>query len=308
MAGRRFIYCFWLLMALGFYIAYQEWVAWIFLLVVLIIPWLSLLISLPGILAFRARAAGPQSIPLGARGTTALEGTSRFPVPPFSGRLRVKRCTTDEQWVYKQDVEIRAEHCGGLLVTPEKVRIYDYLGLFRFPVRKCGDCTILVRPEKAPTSALPGLRRHTALRWKPKPGGGFAENHELRLYRPGDSLNQLHWKLTAKTGKLMIREPMEPSRGRFLLTMDLNGSARELDEKFARLLGASTFLLTENISHEIQVLTAGGISAWSITREADCIRCIDALLCSSPVVHGSIRDSQQSAAWVYHIGGEPGEV
>ena len=70
------------------------------------------------------------------------------------------------------------------------------------------------RPPEVPAHPRhPDLDRYIARAWKPKSGGVCRRNHELRLYRPGDSLNQVHWKLTAKTGKWMIRQPMEPQRG-----------------------------------------------------------------------------------------------
>lgn len=213
MAGKRFTYLCGLIAAAAFYIAYQEWFSWLALVGILGLPWLSLLVSLPGILTFRARPEAPEAIPLGQSGTVRLVGTSLFPVPPFFGRLRLRRCTTGEQWLYKKDTLLQVEHCGGMVVTPERVRVCDYLGLFRFQVRTVENKTILVRPEPVQMETPPDLSRYLARAWRPKPGGGFAENHELRLYRPGDNLNQVHWKLTAKTGKLIIREAMEPDRG-----------------------------------------------------------------------------------------------
>lgn len=303
MAQKRLTYLCVLAGVTAFYIAYQEWFSWVALLAVLGLPWLSLLVSLPGILSFRAMAEGPDAIVLGQQDTLRLTGTGNFPVPPFSGRLRVCRCTTGEQWISKKDFVFPADHCGGLRVIPEKVRVCDYLGLFRFRVRNAGEKLILVRPEPAQMETPPDLNRYLTRSWRPKPGGGYAENHELRLYRPGDSLNQIHWKLTAKTGKLTIREAMEPNRGLVLLTMDLKGSAPELDRKFGRLLWLGDFLLQHNIPFEIRVLTADGIQSCPVAAETDLKNGIDTLLCRGPVKDGSIQDVDMSASWKYHIGG-----
>lgn len=308
MAHRRLTYLLTLLGAAVFYVLYKEWFSWVALLAVFWLPWLSLLISLPGILTFRAKAAGPDAMIPGQQDRLYLAGTGRFPVPPFTGRLQILRCTTHEQWVCRQDAPWQTDHCGGLRVVPEKVKVYDYLGLFRFRVRKPGEKLILVRPEPVPPGALPDLNRYLNRAWRPKPGGGFSENHELRLYRPGDSLNQIHWKLTAKTGKLTIREAMEPDRGWVLLTMDLMGTAEELDKKFGQLLYLGRYLLEQNIRYEICVLTGEGIRLIPVAAEMDLKKGIDTLLCCGPAREGSVLDGETAASWHFHIGGDSGEA
>ena len=307
MAGRRITYICALGAAAAFYIAYQEWFSWVVLLCLMGLPWFSLLLSLPGILTFRAGAQGPGAIPLGQSGELEIVGTSPLPVPPFRGRLRLCRCTTGEVWRHKKDTQLQADHCGGITVTPEKVWVCDYLGLFRFRTRAVEPVTVLVRPEPVAMETLPDLDRYLARSWRPKAGGGFAENHELRLYRPGDSLNQVHWKLTAKTGKLTIREPMEPNRGLVLVTMDLKGTAGELDRKFGRLLTLGGYLLEQNIPFEIRVLTGAGVQSFPVAAERDLKTNLDRLLCCSPVAEGSIRDRELAASWHHHIGGESHE-
>lgn len=308
MGARRFAYLCGLLGCLVFYIAYQEWFSWILLLCVAGLPWLSLLLSLPGILTFRISAGCPAAVSVGVEADAVLMGSSRFPVPPFKGRIRLRRCTTGEQWRHTKGTALPTNHCGGIVVSPEKVRVCDYLGLFRIPVRKIEDRTVIVRPEPMEMEVPPDLSRYLARSWRPKPGGGYAENHELRLYRPGDNLNQVHWKLTAKAGKMIIREPMEPERGLVLLTMDLKGSAAELDKKFGKLLWLSALLLEQNVKHEIRALTGAGLEAWTIAGEGDLRKCIDQLLCREPAGAGSIRDQSFPASWQYYIGGDSDEA
>lgn len=274
------------------------------LLCLLWLPWFSLALSLPGIVTFRAGTDGPDAIPMGKSGELHLVGTSRFPVPPFWGRISLRRCITEESWTHKKEKPLRAEHCGGIAVTPERVWVCDYLGLFRFRVKRVETRMILVRPEPVPVQELPDLERYLAHSLRPRPGGGFSENHELRLYRPGDSLNQVHWKLTAKTGKLMIREPMEPNRGLVLLTMDVSGSAVELDRKFGRLLTLGSYLLERNIQFELRALTGEGILGIPVAVEGDLKAAVDRLLCVTPAGEGSVRERVFAASWLHHIGGE----
>lgn len=304
MIGRRLLYLTALVACLGFYIAYQEWLSWFILILVLALPWFSFLLSLGAMLGFRAEPMGPAVVRMGVRTEVRLLGWSSLPVPPFRGKLRLERITTGESWRRKTTLPLPTDHCGGLLATPEKVRVLDYLGLIGLPVRKVRGKTLVVWPEPVKIENLPNLERYLARAWRPKPGGGFAENHELRLYRPGDSLNQVHWKLTAKTGKLTIREPMEPDRGRVLVTMNLLGTAAELDRKFGRLLWLGNHLLEKGLHFEVRVLTGNGVKTFPVTGEGGLTEAMNTLLCEPPAVSGDLRLMEYRASWHYHIGGE----
>lgn len=307
MAGRRFLYLAALVGCGVFYIAYGEWLAWVVLLAMLGLPWLSLLISLPALWDFRMDASGPSALTAGQEGRLWLSGSCRFPMPPFRGTLTLTCCQTGASRRHRSGDPLPTAHCGGYTVSVERGRVCDYLGLFSFPARKIPARTFLIRPAPLRLGALPDLQRYLAQRWKPKFGGGYAENHELRLYRPGDSLNQVHWKLTAKTGKLILREPMEPERGRILLTLNLRGTPEELDRKLGRLLSLGRHLLEQNLPFELRALTGEGIRAFPVGEERQLANALDALL-SSPAAQGDIREQSCLASWKYHIGGEPDEA
>ncbi len=307
MAGNRLLYGAVLLCCALFYLAYGEWLSWIVLLAVAGLPWLSLVLSLPAIATFRLELQGDCALTMGETGEVWLSGSSRFPLPPFRGRLCLKLWATGETWVCPLYQELPGNHCGSIRVTAERTRVCDYLGLFAFPAGRREGRTILVRPLPVAVTALPDLQRYTAKSWRPKFGGGFAENHELRLYRPGDSLNQVHWKLSAKTGKLTVREAMEPRRGRLLLTMNLRGTPEERDRKLGRLLWLGNFLLRQEAAFTLGVLTGNGAETLSISEEKALQKAIDRLLQAPLAREGDIRDREYAASWQYHIGGGPDE-
>lgn len=308
MAKNRFTYLCALVGSIIFYIAYREWLSWLLLMGLLGLPWLSLLLSLGPILTTRIRVSAPAFAPLGGEGRVNLRGTGKLAVPRFGGRIRLTRLTTGEQWRLKEGGALPTGHCGGLRAEPEKVWICDLLGLFRFRVKNPRSCTVLVRPAEVPMGALPDLSRYLARAWRPKPGGGYAENHEMRLYRPGDNLNQVHWKLTAKTGKLTIREPMEPDRGLVLLTLDIRGTADELDRVFGRLLWLGRQLCGMSIVFEIRALAREGILCFPVKTAEELDSALDRLLCARSAAEGSILNRVQAASWHRHIGGEPDET
>lgn len=307
MAGRRILYGLGLIGGLIFYGAYREWFSWILLLTLLFLPWLSLILSLGAIMRTKLEPSAATKIPMGSTETIQLKVYSKDIQPPIKSKISITKPITGEKWFLKSGEKLPTEHCGGFSAQLHKPRVYDYLGLFRFRVRKTNNRTFLVWPEPLKMEVPSDLTQYLARSWRPKPGGGYAENHEIRQYRPGDNLNQIHWKLSAKVSDLMLRESMEPERGLMLLTMDLCGTSGELDIKFGHLLWLSNWLLDNLISFEIRVLTGNGIESWAITDEWSLQKCIEALLCAPFVKEGSIRD-RSFAAWQHHIGGEPDET
>ena len=303
MAGRRIIYLVSLLGCLVFYYFYREWLSWLFLMTVGALPWFSLLVSLPAIFTARGRLDLPGDLQIGEDCQVTARLTASFPIPPFYSKLRATHAITGATVNLKSGKSLPTAVCGRLRVRERRLYVCDYLGLFRFPIRRKGLADTYVRPVPVPLAAIPDFAVKPPQRWKPKPGGGFAENHELRLYRPGDSLNQVHWKLTAKTGKLTIREPMEPDRGLVLVTMNLRGSAEELDRKFGRLLWLGNYLLDKGLHFEVRALTGSGVNTFPVTGEGGLQEMLDTLLCAPPAKEGDLRLMEYRASWHYHISG-----
>ena len=297
-----------LALCLVFYIAYGQWLSWLILLTVVALPWFSLLLSLPAIFRFRASPSGPAVLEMGGEGELWVMGSCPFPMPPFRGRIKLKRIITGESWYYQDREDLLTNHCGGIAVTVEAVKVCDYLGLFSFPSPSKEVRTILVRPRPVRMELQQEVQQYITHAWKPKFGGGYAENHELRLYRPGDSLNQVHWKLSAKTGNLILREPMEPQRGLVLLTMNLRGRHEEIDRMLGRLLWLGNHLMEQGLPFELRVLAGEGILTFSVSSESDLKKAVDTLLCQRAATEGDLREREFTAAWHCHIGGDADEA
>lgn len=306
MAAPRIWYLLGLAGCLLFYLVYGHWLSFLLLSGMLILPLLSLLMSLPAMLRFRISLEGAQQIQQGDPAQMEIQATCPAPMPPYRARIRLRSCITGTSRLYRPHQNLPTEHCGGFNVSVTRGKVCDYLSLFSIPMRKPEARTILIRPKPLSIPEPPKLQHSIVRSWKPKSGGGFGENHELRLYRPGDSLNQIHWKLSAKSGNLVLREPMEPLYAPVLLTMTLRGTQEEIDRKFGRLLWMGMYLLNQGSNFEIRVLTAGGIQALPVSSEQELNQAIDTLLCAEAAT-GSILEFSFAASWKYHIGGEPDE-
>ena len=285
-----------------FYIAYQQWFSWFALMTVLFLPVVSLLVSLPGMLLFRLRGTRSVKVSVGEKVSATFEEKSRLPAPPCQYRIRVTRAITGESWSLKKSELLPTDHCGTLICRPERARVYDYLGLFRLRIQEKTPVAVVVYPMPVTVNYIPELERYTSSAWRPKVGGGFSENHELRLYRPGDKLNQIHWKLSAKTGDMIVREPMEPLDERMFIEMELRGTSQELDQKFGKLLWMSNHLLQLGFPHELRVLTGRGVQRLGVAKQKDLESGLEILL-GEPQAPERASLESISASWIYRVEG-----
>lgn len=300
--------------SLVFHAYYTGWYSWFLLVLALCLPAFSLLISLPAMLRARLFLHAPSCCTKGQSFYAALRGASGFlPLPKCRFQLVVTAVMSGRTTVLQQKVPgrsswyvpLKTDHCGVLQLSVRKTRVYDYLRLFCLPVRRPEPMEVTVFPTPQQPEHLPNLTQFLVRRRQPKPGGGFSEEHEMRDYRPGDSMRDIHWKLSVKTDRLIVREAQEPIRGTALLTFDLSGSPEQVDSTLEQLLWMSQWLLEHDTPHQIAWLNP-------ITLQPDTVSVSDedAL---SVLLYGLLRTELKqnvpsiaerrfpSVSWRYHI-------
>ena len=247
MLGRQIAYIAAVGFCFVFFCFFQEWFSWVLLVGLLWLPVLSLLFSLPAMLTVKVSLSCPSQVRADVPARISLGVESPLPPPLARCKLSLENRLTGERFIGYPGEHVPTGHCGLVQIRCHRLYVYDYLGLWRFPVRKDHQCQVYVLPKPLPGKLPPPKDQQVITSWKPKRGGGFAENHDLRPYRPGDDLRSVHWKLSAKTGKLIYREALEPAQQLHLLQLTLSGTGEELDRKLGRLLWTSQQLL-ENIA------------------------------------------------------------
>lgn len=298
--------CFWVCLVgcLILYFIYWQWFAFMLLLVVLVLPWLSLALSYPAMRSAAVKLKCPPVSRIGMPAKITMQVQCRFPVPPMDCKVRVTNGLTGESYVGRPGELIPTEHCGKVTVSVYRSWVYDYLGLFRRALPE-SRCVCHVMPKTVAAELPPvGQRNDSALR--PKPGGGYSEHHELRLYRPGDILRNVHWKATAKTGKLIYREAMEKTRQGHVLTVLLSGTPKELDRKLGQLLWSSRSLLEQKIPHQIRAVSDKGLMTFTINGEHSLEECLHKLIGLPCAQKGAVLPVSD-AFWQQTIGGEDHE-
>lgn len=278
------------------------WMSSVIFTVVVCMPILSLLLTLPAICTMKIYMDFPSDVRMGQHIKVQFCTETAWPEPPIQGKLLVEQPLTGEKQIMDFPAVLKADHCGGRCIQLTEYRIHDYMGLFSLRLRKPMPGWAVVHPVPVAMEYTAKLPQQSADFWRPKPGGGFGENHELRPYREGDHLKQIHWKMTAKTGKLIYRETMIPNHTLATLQVDLNGTAEELDRKMGRLDWIGKKWVQSGISFYIRALTGDGVREWMVRDMLEMNRAMNELMRCPGSPAGSIREEEE---WSVYIGGEP---
>ncbi|MBR3503860.1 MAG: DUF58 domain-containing protein [Clostridia bacterium] len=139
--------------------------------------------------------------------------------------------------------DLEVVHCGQLRVQA-RAAVGDWFGLARFPAG-VAEAAALVPPGLAAgpqADAAPSDRRDGAL----EPDGG------LRDYVPGDPVRLIHWKLSAKLDKPLVREAGGGDEGGLVLLLETarsGASPRAMDEAAEAFLSLSRELARRGARH-----------------------------------------------------------
>lgn len=321
MCKNRLMYLASLAGVLIFHTYYTGWFSWYLLMLTVTLPWFSLLCSLSPMLRLRIAADMPASCLMGQSAHIRLENAgARRLSPPYRLQSVVYDCmgmSVSRQKISLSgsktaQLELATHHAGAYRCMLEKGSVYDYLGLFRFPLRLPELGELLVLPEDIQPIDTPSLTQLTARRYRAKPAGGFSETHEMRAYHPGDSMRDIHWKLSAKTDSLIVREPIEPVRGQAVLSFDLAGTRDAVDRTLGLLQWMSGWLLSQELSHTVCWLDPESFEP----QTAQIASAEDLRTLLEQLLHTGLRDGTPSIAnrsfpaadWRYHIGQTQAEV
>ena len=104
---------------------------------------------------------------------------------------------------------LQPPHCGALRVFIEEITFLDPLGLFTRKVKTSATRHIIIPPTGHAMDVV-----HLDSAFDPesseysttKPGYDVSETHAIREYAPGDPIRSIHWKLSEKLDKTMVRE------------------------------------------------------------------------------------------------------
>lgn len=260
MGPNRVLYLVTLLLALVFYLASSVWAAWILLVLLAALPWVSLLVSLPAIVCCRVAATLP---PITQQGQKTLlhirvDCPRLLPVPETRLRLNLRTRDREKDIRYLSHLSrtdgilnLPTDTCGYLAPELLKGRIYDYLGLFSFRIKAPQLAPMAILPVSLVPDPMPDLEQFLNQQLKPKPGGGYSEIHDHRPYRPGDPVKGIHWKLSVKTDELIVREPMDSVQQQVVLAVRTPRGPESRSKTLGNLRYLSEWLLDHRVEHAL---------------------------------------------------------
>jgi uncharacterized protein (DUF58 family) len=161
-----------------------------------------------------------------------------------SRTIRVRSLPAGAEAVYHYELPTSTR--GKTTVGPLTLHRVDPFGLARSRLPTGETVPLWVHPRQIPARTLAGgyprhhhdgIRTDDALR-------GSADLQDVREYVAGDEVRHLHWKATARTGRLMVRDLTDPQQPRFTLLLDTRAHVlapaafEEAVDVAASLLGA----------------------------------------------------------------------
>ena len=126
--------------------------------------------------------------------------------------------------------EFETTLCGGVEVKLERVRVYDFMGIFYLGRQEAQRRFVKVMPEFSlmPVEITRRTREFQAEAEEysgEKKGDDPSEIYQVREYRDMDSLKDIHWKLSAKEETLMVKEKGFPLGCTVLIWFDVRAGA-----------------------------------------------------------------------------------
>ena len=118
----------------------------------------------------------------------------------------------------RKTIRIPLEFCGiysgRVSVRLEKTLLYDCFGVWGIKCRMEASSAVTVQPDtfvqKLLISSTHGCPDDSETYSPYRPGNDLTETFQIREYQEGDNPRQIHWKLTGKLDKLIVRDPSLP--------------------------------------------------------------------------------------------------
>ncbi|CAM3336911.1 DUF58 domain-containing protein [Kibdelosporangium persicum] len=165
-------------------------------------------------------------------------------------------------------------------VGPLTLRRSDALGLGHNEVFIGTTATLWVYPRTHPVRSVAGglpLHHHEGAANETSPRGSL-DIREVREYVPGDEVRHLHWKATARTGQLMIRDYADPQQPQFTVLLD-NRPVIPAEPEFEEAVevAASLVVAAAKADNRCQLVTPGGLDVTTTPGAAAVRRLLDEL-------------------------------
>ncbi|WP_314149082.1 DUF58 domain-containing protein, partial [uncultured Leifsonia sp.] len=130
----------------------------------------------------------------------------------------------------------------------------DQLGLLRRTTRWSDQVELFVHPRTVRLAATArGLVRDLEGQTTKVITDSDLAFHALRTYEAGDDIRNVHWRTSARTGQLMVRQYQETRRSQLLLALDGDGARYASEDEFELAVSVLASIGCHVIREETQV-------------------------------------------------------
>ena len=130
----------------------------------------------------------------------------------------------------KASLRYRNDYCGRTRIAVQKIVMYDCFGLIGIGIKCKSVCHMTVQPDTFETNVSLRLVENNAddseAYSQEKPGADMTEMFQIREYVPGDSPRQIHWKLSNKFDRLIVKDPAFPVTRSVLVFWERTGETK----------------------------------------------------------------------------------
>ena len=286
MTGNRILYGYALFFAFILFVLFDLYLFHLLLIFLIVLPLISLLAILPVRNNLRyALEIEDDILPKGACGIRLLaRNGSVFPCACVRFSLERRNALGRIGERYTEDIaesvqfplgpmrtfsiqpSIKMAYCGRVDLKIRRVSVIDMLGLFALavPERQAAGGSIYILPElqvrSIQTDEAADLGLDSATYSTNKSGGDPSEIFQLRDYREGDARHSIHWKLSSRMNRLIVREfglPLNPSL-HFLLELREDATPAAAEAMLGTMLAFSEHLMAREVTHSISWINEDG--------------------------------------------------
>lgn len=132
-----------------------------------------------------------------------------------------------------QKVRMRAgsTYCGRIRISVVQAVLYDCFGLLGVRCKSNAVAHMVVQPDTFETQIIlrnnPNVTDESDVYSQERPGADITEPFQIREYVPGDSIRQIHWKLSNKFDKLIVRDASLPITRDVLVFWERTGESKK---------------------------------------------------------------------------------
>ena len=197
---------------------------------------------------------------LGGRTTPVLSATDSFDTGRRVARFLVPPLAPGEtaDAAYRLPTTRR----GIYTIGPLTLSVHDAFGVVETGLTLAGEDRFVVYPKVEDVLPMPGAASREArmgsMQASRVPVG--LDFFGLREYEVGDDLRRVHWRSTARTGELMLRQDEMPWESRSTILLDTRPSTHQ-GESFERAVEIAASLATAMCRgrRQVRFVTTGGI-------------------------------------------------